>query len=69
MLGIVLSEPYINTVFCDYARESGLLTVVAGENVLRLLPPLIIKAPEIDIILNALENACISIKSPNSSEN
>ncbi len=69
MLGIVLSEPYINTVFCDYARESGLLTVVAGENVLRLLPPLIIKEPEIDIILNALENACISIKSPNSSEN
>lgn len=69
MLGIVLSEPYINTVFCDYARDSGLLTVVAGENVLRLLPPLIIKEPEVDIILNALQNACVSIKSSNSSEN
>ena len=31
-----------------------------------LLPPLIIKEPEVDIILNALQNACVSIKSSNS---
>jgi acetylornithine/N-succinyldiaminopimelate aminotransferase len=67
MLGIVLREPHINTVFCDCAREYGLLTVVAGENVLRLLPPLIIREPEVDIILSALESACVSAKSSNQS--
>ena len=32
----------------DFVRERGLLTVAAGENVVRMAPPLIIGREEID---------------------
>ena len=45
MIGIKLGVP--NTEMQERLREQGLLTVVAGDNVLRLLPPLIIGEAEI----------------------
>ena len=63
MLGIVVCEPHTNSALGDRAREQGLLTVVAGENVLRLLPPLIIREPEVEVILTALESACADLQS------
>jgi acetylornithine/N-succinyldiaminopimelate aminotransferase len=36
-------------------REKGILTIKAGEKVLRLLPPLVIKPAEIREFLTALE--------------
>ncbi|WP_323055490.1 aminotransferase class III-fold pyridoxal phosphate-dependent enzyme [Brucella intermedia] len=39
------------------ARANGLLTVLAGDNVLRLLPPLNLTAAEIDEGLARLEKA------------
>jgi acetylornithine/N-succinyldiaminopimelate aminotransferase len=38
-------------------RRCGLLTVGAGENVVRLLPPLIISDSEIDQALDMLDKA------------
>jgi acetylornithine/N-succinyldiaminopimelate aminotransferase len=45
MIGLKLGVP--NTEMQERLREQGLLTVVAGDNVLRLLPPLIIGEAEI----------------------
>jgi acetylornithine/N-succinyldiaminopimelate aminotransferase len=63
MLGMVISAPHTNGALGDRAREHGLLTVVAGENVLRLLPPLIIREPEVEVILAALDSACADLQS------
>lgn len=38
--------------------EEGLLTIPAGENVVRLLPPLIITAAEVDAAVGMLDRAC-----------
>jgi len=46
MLGLVCKPP--NTEVGARLLANGLLTVAAGDNVLRLLPPLIIGAAEID---------------------
>ena len=39
-------------------REQGLLTVAAAENVLRLVPPLIIEESHIDEAMGILERVC-----------
>ena len=44
------------------AREEGLLTAAAGENVVRLLPPLIIGEAEISEAANKLDAACKKIE-------
>ncbi|HEY4863132.1 MAG TPA: aminotransferase class III-fold pyridoxal phosphate-dependent enzyme, partial [Xanthobacteraceae bacterium] len=44
------------------AREEGLLTAAAGENVVRLLPPLIIGEAEISEAVNKLDAACRKIE-------
>jgi acetylornithine/N-succinyldiaminopimelate aminotransferase len=44
-----------NSEIIDELRAAGMLTVAAGDNVIRLLPPLIIKEPEIDLALEILE--------------
>jgi acetylornithine/N-succinyldiaminopimelate aminotransferase len=36
-------------------RDKGLLTTTAGDNVVRLLPPLIIEEPELDFALGCLD--------------
>ena len=54
MLGIKCKNS--NLELCAALREEGLLTVVAGDNILRLLPPLNIESDHIDICLNIFES-------------
>ena len=42
-------------------RDAGLLTVVAGDNVLRILPPLTVSKSEIDEAMELLDTACGAI--------
>ena len=44
-------------------REQKLLTVGAGENVVRLLPPLIVTEAEIEEGVARLERACVALSS------
>jgi len=48
----------LNTDFVAKARENGILTVGAGDNVVRLLPPLIIGEAEIHAAFEKLERTC-----------
>ena len=61
MLGIKLTPP--NKEFAEKLRDHGLLTVPAGDNVLRILPPLIITSTHIDEAMALLEKACKEIPS------
>jgi acetylornithine/N-succinyldiaminopimelate aminotransferase len=45
-------------------REQKLLTVGAGENVVRLLPPLIVSEAEIEESVQRLERACVALSGP-----
>ncbi|PKQ02192.1 MAG: acetylornithine transaminase [Alphaproteobacteria bacterium HGW-Alphaproteobacteria-12] len=56
MLGIKCRVP--NTDLVAAAREQKLLTVGAGDNVVRLLPPLIIEESHLDEAMEKLEAAC-----------
>jgi acetylornithine/N-succinyldiaminopimelate aminotransferase len=56
MLGLKCVVP--NTELVAKLREEGLLTVGAAENVVRLLPPLIIEAQQVEEAVQALERAC-----------
>jgi acetylornithine/N-succinyldiaminopimelate aminotransferase len=56
LLGILCVLP--NTEIGARAMARGLLTVPAGDNVLRLLPPLIIGQAEIDEAVRILEEVC-----------
>jgi acetylornithine/N-succinyldiaminopimelate aminotransferase len=44
------------------AREEGLLTAGAGDNVVRLLPPLIVGEMEISEAMQKLDAACLKIE-------
>jgi acetylornithine/N-succinyldiaminopimelate aminotransferase len=44
-----------NTELCDKLRAAGMLTVTAGENVIRLLPPLIVDERHIDEAIGILD--------------
>jgi acetylornithine/N-succinyldiaminopimelate aminotransferase len=44
-------------------RDRGMLTVQAGDNVVRLLPPLIIGEDEIDLAFTTMDAACAALKS------
>jgi acetylornithine/N-succinyldiaminopimelate aminotransferase len=56
MLGLKAAVP--NTELGQRLREAGLLTVGAADNVVRLLPPLIIGEAEVDEALQILEQVC-----------
>ena len=58
MLGIHLKAPVTNSDFVADLTDRGLLTVPAGENVVRFLPPLIVRDAEIDSALEILAAAC-----------
>ena len=47
-----------NTKLVDAAREEGLLTVGAGENVGRIAAPLIISDAQVQEGIDALDRAC-----------
>ena len=53
MLGVKLKVP--NAEFVNAMYGEGVLTIVAGENVVRLMPPLIIGEAEIDQAMAALD--------------
>ena len=61
MIGVVVKAPHTNAALGEAARNNGLLTVVAGENVLRMLPPLIIGPDEISEALDAMDKACATL--------
>ncbi len=56
MLGLVCKVP--NTEMLARLRAAGLLAVPAGENVLRLLPPLIIAQSHVEEALEILDQVC-----------
>jgi acetylornithine/N-succinyldiaminopimelate aminotransferase len=51
-----------NIEFAKAAREAKLLTVPAGDNVVRLLPPLIVEENEIAEAAARLETACVALE-------
>jgi len=60
MLGLKCVAP--NTEMVERLRRYGLLTVGAGDNVVRLLPPLIVSNAEIDQALDMLDQAAKETK-------
>ncbi|MFN3630891.1 MAG: aspartate aminotransferase family protein [Casimicrobiaceae bacterium] len=58
MLGIKLKEPAVAREFVAHCRDNhGLLTVAAGENVFRILPPLVIEQDHVDDFMQTLSEA------------
>lgn len=62
MIGLKVTPPNIDLV--KAAMAEGLLTVPAGDNVVRLLPPLIIGEAEVEAALRALDAACRAVAAP-----
>ena len=60
MMGIKCKVP--NTEFQAKAMEHRLLTIAAGDNVIRLLPPLIVTDDDITEAVNKLEMTCRSLE-------
>lgn len=60
MLGLKLKTP--NTDFVAQARAAGLLVVAAGDNVVRLLPPLIIGESEVAEAVARLDKAAGAVE-------
>ncbi len=61
MLGLRCVEPVTSLSMVDTLRRYGMLSVGAAENVVRLLPPLIIGAAEIDLASEIIELAAVEI--------
>lgn len=59
LLGLKCKAP--NTELADALRERGMLVVGAGDNVVRLLPPLIIEDTHIREAIGILNDACASL--------
>ena len=60
MLGIKCRVP--NTALQAAAMDQHLLTIGAGDNVLRLLPPLVVTDADIDDAVNRLDRACRALE-------
>jgi acetylornithine/N-succinyldiaminopimelate aminotransferase len=63
MLGLRLQEGTVNGDFVAKARDEGLLTVPAGENVVRILPPLNIADEDLAEGVTRLEATCRAVRS------
>jgi acetylornithine/N-succinyldiaminopimelate aminotransferase len=50
--------------FVTYLREHGLLTVAAGDNVMRVLPPLIVEEADIAEFVERLSEAARGYQAP-----
>jgi acetylornithine/N-succinyldiaminopimelate aminotransferase len=61
MLGLKCKVP--NQKLLEALRAEKLLTVQAGDNVVRLLPPLIVGEAEIDLAGAKLDAACVALRS------
>jgi acetylornithine/N-succinyldiaminopimelate aminotransferase len=62
MLGVKLKTD--SRAFVNYLRTKGLLTVAAGENVMRVLPPLVIEESHIREFIDALSAAAAEYEVP-----
>jgi len=62
LLGLKLREGFVNTEAQAAAVAEGLLTVAAGQNVLRLAPPLIITEAEADEAVDLLGRALARLR-------
>jgi len=60
LIGLRCAAPQADVIAA--AREEGLLTAAAGENVVRLLPPLIIGETEISEAVSKLDRACKKVE-------
>jgi len=61
MLGLKCKVP--NQKLLEALRAEKMLTVQAGDNVVRLLPPLIVTGAEIDLACTKIEAACVALRS------
>jgi acetylornithine/N-succinyldiaminopimelate aminotransferase len=59
LLGLKAKVP--NTALIDALRARGLLSVAAGDNVVRLLPPLIVSEEQVREAVSILNDACQSL--------
>lgn len=59
LLGLKCKVP--NTTVIDALRERGLLAVGAGDNVVRIIPPLIISEEHVREAVGILNDACLSL--------
>lgn len=65
MQGLKLKEPAVSRDFVAHARDHhGLLTVAAGENVIRILPPLVIEENHVTEFVQKLSEAARSYAMP-----
>jgi len=62
LLGLKLHGGATNTAAQEAAAAEGLLTVAAGQNVLRLAPPLIITEEEADEAVHLLGRVCLRLE-------
>jgi acetylornithine/N-succinyldiaminopimelate aminotransferase len=46
------------TIFIKKLQDNKLLTIRSGENTIRILPPLNVKKPEIDIAIKIIRKVC-----------
>jgi acetylornithine/N-succinyldiaminopimelate aminotransferase len=60
MVGLKCKRP--NTDLVAALRDEKLLSIGAGDNVLRILPPLNVTQDEINIAVTALEHACAKLR-------
>jgi acetylornithine/N-succinyldiaminopimelate aminotransferase len=60
MMGLRINDKIPAADFAALVRQEGLLVIPAGENVVRLLPPLIIGESEVAEALPRFEKACIA---------
>ena len=60
MLGLKCRVP--NVKLLEVLRAAKMLTVQAGDNVVRLLPPLIVGETEIDLACDTIDAACVALK-------
>jgi acetylornithine/N-succinyldiaminopimelate aminotransferase len=60
MLGLKCRVP--NVKLLEALRARQMLTVQAGDNVVRLLPPLIVGETEIDLACDTIDAACVALK-------
>ena len=62
LIGINCEPEIINTDIVRLAENNGLLLVPAGNNVIRVIPPLIVSQKEIDEALSIFDHVCDSLR-------
>lgn len=68
MIGVKLNNKYLNTDLVSNLIKHKLLVIPAGDNVIRLLPPLIINENHIDEAIDKLEQGLRTTTEKNSNE-